>query len=76
MSIPYLLYTKEELQPYRRFPKILREMKFASNFVRNQDAFPFISLPAELRIKVYHFHFAFSEPIEFCAETDTTNHDY
>ncbi|OJD32678.1 uncharacterized protein BKCO1_3700033 [Diplodia corticola] len=51
---PSTIYTKEELEPYKKFPVLYGERKFAREFPKEKQTLSFTDdLPAELRLMVY-----------------------
>ncbi|KAJ4364122.1 hypothetical protein N0V83_009577 [Neocucurbitaria cava] len=49
---------------------------FSLTLSQPKQTLSFFDLPAELRVKVYHYAFRFEEPIDFLPQTDSQNHDY
>ncbi|KAF2104477.1 hypothetical protein NA57DRAFT_51300 [Rhizodiscina lignyota] len=58
------LYSAKELQPYRRFPKLYGERKYAKNFT--PQPFRLLDLPFEIREIIFRNLLILDGPIEFC----------
>lgn len=64
--------TNDELRPYRRYPGLYAERKFANLEICTHDARPFrlLDLPPELRILIYNAALVLPFPMELWPEAD------
>ncbi|KAM0716561.1 hypothetical protein Q7P37_008006 [Cladosporium fusiforme] len=61
-------WNKSSLHPYRKFPKLLGERKFAHSDTTQRQHLSFLDLPGEIRNKIYMYTLNF-ESIELAAKT-------
>ncbi|KAL0254782.1 hypothetical protein SLS55_009306 [Diplodia seriata] len=62
---PSRIYTKEDLKPYKKFPVLYGERKFAREFPREKQTLSFTDdLPTELRLMIYE-HLQVQAPGQF-----------